>query len=115
GAKRELAERLLRARGLGAAEVILRQPARTRAPLSFGQRRLWFLDRWQPGSPAYNLDVALDLQGGLDVAALAWSLAEVTRRHEVLRTRYPAVGDEPVQVVDPPALALPIVDLSGLA
>jgi amino acid adenylation domain-containing protein len=115
GAKRELAERRLRARGLEVGEAIPRRPAGSRAALSSGQRRFWFLDRWQPGSPAYNLHVVLDLQGGLDVAALAWSLAEVSRRHQVLRTRYPAEGGEPAQRVDPVAPALPVVDLAGLA
>ncbi|HVR99227.1 MAG TPA: amino acid adenylation domain-containing protein [Thermoanaerobaculia bacterium] len=84
-------------------------------PLSFAQRRLWFLDRWQPGSPFYNIPVALRFNGPLDVAVLGRSLSEVARRHESLRTRFAEQGDEPVQVIDPPRpMVLPVADLSGL-
>ena len=54
--------------------------------LSFGQRRLWFLDRWSPGSTTYNEFVRLHLEGRLDVEALRESLATVVQRHAVLRT-----------------------------
>jgi amino acid adenylation domain-containing protein len=93
--------------------TIPRLPAGAPAPLSFGQRRLWFLDRWEPGSAAYNLPVVLDLEGDLDVPALARGLAEVARRHEVLRTRYPADGEEPRQEVTGQLPALPVIDLTG--
>jgi amino acid adenylation domain-containing protein len=89
-----------------------------RAPLSFAQQRLWFLDRLDPGSAAYNLPVAVRLRGALSPAALAGALAGLVRRHEVLRTTYLLEEEaaEPVQVV---ALAaepapLPLVDLAGL-
>jgi amino acid adenylation domain-containing protein len=85
-------------------------------PLSFPQARLWFLDRLEPGSPVYNLPVALRLTGPLDPAALERALDEVFRRHEVLRTTFAEGADgEPHQVVAPfrPA-GLPLADLSGL-
>ncbi|HEX2077116.1 MAG TPA: condensation domain-containing protein, partial [Longimicrobium sp.] len=83
-------------------------------PLSFAQERLWFLDQLQPGSAAYNLPYALRLTGALDVDALERTLAEVVRRHETLRTRFPGVDGVPSQVIDP-AGPVPIdrVDLSG--
>ena len=84
-------------------------------PLSFGQERLWFLDQMEPGSAFYNVPLALRLGGRLEVRALAWGVAEVVRRHEVLRTRYPAVDGRPRAVIDPPRPpSLPLVDLSGL-
>ncbi|HEX2079055.1 MAG TPA: amino acid adenylation domain-containing protein, partial [Longimicrobium sp.] len=70
-------------------------------PLSFAQQRLWFLDQLEPGGSAYNLGYALRLAGVLDVDALERSLAEIVRRHEVLRTRFPSVDGEAVQVIDP--------------
>ena len=84
-------------------------------PLSFGQERLWFLLRLDPGSPAYHLPHNLRLAGPLDAAALAAAFAAVVRRHEILRTRYAAVDGAPVQEIDPPGtFRLPLVDLSAL-
>jgi hypothetical protein len=84
-------------------------------PLSSSQHRLWFLDQLEQGNPAYNVYRAVRIRGALDRPALAWSLGEIVRRHEILRTTFPAEGGSPVQVVhgdhDVP---LPTVDLSGL-
>src|SRR5437762_3038221 len=55
-------------------------------PLSFGQQRLWFLDQFEPGNPVYNIPMAFDLRGELNIAALERSLSEIVYRHEVLRT-----------------------------
>jgi amino acid adenylation domain-containing protein len=90
-------------------------------PLSFSQERLWFLSQLDPQSPAYNMPAAVRLLGRLDVPALGRSFAEVLRRHEVLRTSFPAVQGRPVQRVAPPrsvadaAARLPVVDLGALA
>jgi hypothetical protein len=67
-------------------------------PLSFAQERLWFLDQLQPGNPAYNLFDGWRLRGSLDVDALVRAFHEVVRRHEVLRSNFPAVHEQPVQV-----------------
>ncbi|HEX4965506.1 MAG TPA: amino acid adenylation domain-containing protein [Thermoanaerobaculia bacterium] len=84
-------------------------------PLSYAQRRLWFLHRLEPASPAYNVPGALRLRGPLRPAALAAALAEVVQRHESLRTVFRDASPEPLQVVLAPApLALPWIDLSGL-
>jgi amino acid adenylation domain-containing protein len=88
-------------------------------PLSFAQRRLWFIDRWQPDSSFYNIPLALRLAGPLDARALARSLGEIVRRHETLRSRFAEIEDEPAVLVaappaDPAAFALPLVDLGGL-
>ena len=68
-------------------------------PLSFAQERLWFLDRLQPGSSAYNIPLPLRLEGPLDVDALALALDAVVDRHESLRTSFLEVHGEPAQVV----------------
>ncbi len=84
-------------------------------PLSFSQQRLWFLDRLEPGSAAYNLPDALRLRGRLDPALLARVLGEIVRRHEVLRTTFGLVAGRPVQTVSPPGpFPLPRIDLDDL-
>ncbi|HZF08613.1 MAG TPA: amino acid adenylation domain-containing protein [Thermoanaerobaculia bacterium] len=87
-------------------------------PLSFTQQRLWFLDRLEPGSSAYNMPAAVRLTGWLDPLALERACAEIERRHEVLRTVFrddSANPGRPRQVVRPPRAALlPTVDLGAL-
>jgi amino acid adenylation domain-containing protein len=83
-------------------------------PASFAQRRLWLLDRLQPGSRAYNMPGGWLFRGPLDVEALERALDELVRRHGSLRTRLEARGDDLVQVVLPHAPPpLERVDLSG--
>ena len=83
-------------------------------PLSFAQQRLWFIDQLEGGS-LYNMPIALRVEGELSVAVLARTLQEVVRRHEALRTVFPAAGGRARQVILPPAgLAVPLVDLTGL-
>jgi len=74
-------------------------------PLSFAQRRLWFMDRFGDGSPSYNVPIALRLNGMLDEFALQTALADVVGRHESLRTVFPEVDGVPRQVVLEPARA----------
>ena len=84
-------------------------------PLSFAQERLWFLEQLDPGSPVYNVPFGLDLDGPLDAAALGRALAEIVRRHEVLRTAFEPAEAGPVQRILPPdAFRLAFVDLSDL-
>src|SRR5438876_7200182 len=84
-------------------------------PLSFAQQRMRFLDQLEPGSPAYNVPVAVQLRGRLDVVALERSFAELGRRHESLRTTLVAVEGQPVQHIAPAhSVTLSLVDLSEL-
>ncbi len=81
------------------------QPQESETPLfgvnaSFGQRRLWFLDQWEPGSSVYNVPVATRLTGPLDLDALERSLGAVVARHESLRTRFALYEGQPMQVVE---------------
>ncbi|WP_189226194.1 non-ribosomal peptide synthase/polyketide synthase [Saccharothrix coeruleofusca] len=86
-----------------AGVVPVRRPAEV--PLSSGQRRLWFLHRFEEPNAVYNLPMALRVSGRLDVARLRQALAGVVARHEVLRTVYEEGTGQPVQVVLPDATA----------
>lgn len=81
-------------------------------PLSFAQKRLWFLEQLDPGTPAYNITMGVQLSGTLNVEALQQSLQEIVRRHDVLRATFKVVDGHPVQVVSPSVtLELPVFDL----
>ncbi|GAA1933563.1 non-ribosomal peptide synthetase [Nocardioides hwasunensis] len=84
-------------------------------PLSFAQRRLWFLNRMEPASAAYNIPAVLRLTGEIDTDALERAVHDVVARHETLRTTFPEVDGEPRQVIavaDEVDLTMTIDDLT---
>ncbi|WP_228000598.1 amino acid adenylation domain-containing protein [Nocardia australiensis] len=87
-----------------------------RIPLSLAQQRLWILNRFAEHAAAYNMPLAVELDGPLDVAALRAGLVDVIERHESLRTTFPDSPDGPCQVVHPAAdipLTLDPIDGDG--
>ncbi len=98
--------------GTSTLPTLLPRPPGSDAPLSFAQRRMWFLARFEPDAPNYTLATVLHLQGAIDEGLFAAAFAEVIRRHEALRTIFPVSGDAPVQRVLPEiALPLEVIDL----
>jgi amino acid adenylation domain-containing protein/non-ribosomal peptide synthase protein (TIGR01720 family) len=92
--------------------AIERADRNSELPLSFAQQRLWFMDKLEEVGAAYNLPGAIRLLGELNLSALERSLAEILRRHEVLRTVFVAEQGQPRQVILPEAsLNLTVVDL----
>ena len=84
-------------------------------PLSFAQKRLWFLDQLEPGSAAYNISSAFRHNGALDLVALNRAINVVVSRHEILRTSFSTADREPVQVIDETLICdLPFVDVRDL-
>ncbi|MCY1015548.1 non-ribosomal peptide synthetase [Pyxidicoccus sp. MSG2] len=93
---------------------LTRVPREGVLPLSFQQEQVWFLLQLAPDNLAYNAQMILRLRGALDVPVLERALAEIIRRHEGLRTTYPARDGHPVQEIHAPwEVRLPVVDLGG--
>ncbi|MFD6392902.1 amino acid adenylation domain-containing protein, partial [Nocardia sp. NPDC060259] len=78
-----------RLRGTGSGPALVAGTRPDPLPLSPAQQRMWFLNRFDPGSATDNIPMAVRLTGALDIAALQTALVDVLDRHEVLRTRYP--------------------------
>ena len=113
-----LAKRIEKARGQGLeerAEEIERVERTERMPLSFAQQRLWFLNQLEPNSSFYNCPGSIRLTGKLDAIAFDQTLNEIIRRHEILRTSFPMIDGQPVQLIAPAQhINLPVIDLSEL-
>ncbi len=100
--RRELLARLLRERA-------------GRARLSTSQEHLWVLHQLVPDSPVYNVPAVVRLAGALNAEVVERSLAEIVRRHEVLRTRFERHQGGPVPVVvEAPEVLLEREDLTAV-
>jgi amino acid adenylation domain-containing protein len=76
--------------------------------LSFGQQRLWFLDRLEPGGNAYHIPFELRLRGPLRIDALRLALNTIVERHTVLRATFPERDGRPVQLIGSAGVELPV-------
>ncbi|KMO93435.1 non-ribosomal peptide synthetase [Streptomyces roseus] len=81
-------------------------------PLSHAQQRLWFHARDGADGALYHIPVGLRLDGALDRPALRAALADVSGRHEALRTVFPEVAGRPHQRVLDPADAAPVLTVT---
>ena len=91
------------------------QPKVSIFPVSFSQRRLWFLSQLEPDSAAYNVANALRLSGPLDADALEQSIQGIINRHETLRTTFSIVEGQPHQIIARRGQAqLDLIDLRRL-
>ena len=98
-------------KGLPAIEPVDRQSP---LPLSFVQQQLWLLDQLDPGTPAYNMPIAVKIRGSLDQSRFEKALNQVISRHETLRSNFVAVDGMPQVVIHPQRpLSLTVEDLTA--
>ena len=109
-----LEERLLRGAAARAGAGSIARRGLSRAPLSFAQQRLWFLDQLDPGSSLYNVPEELSIRGPLDVAALEHALQAIVDRHEVLRTSFIEENGQVEARVEPAQIRLVVSDLQDV-
>lgn len=81
-------------------------------PLSHAQQRLWVIQQIESASAAYNFPLVMRLRGPLDVAAWRAALADVTGRHEALRTLFATREGQVFQRILPAAEARPVVEVA---
>jgi len=105
-AKRELLRRRLSASR--PAQSVPRRPEGSAPVLAPAQEPLWFMEHFAPGTATYTITLAVRLHGRIDPERLERALAELPRRHDSLRHRFPATGDgrPDVRLADGPAVPL---------
>lgn len=85
-------------------------------PLSYEQKRLWFIDQLAPRNPTYNLPVILKIQGQLHVEILNAALYEIISRHKILKTTFHHTNGTPFQKInDHVELCFSVDNLSELS
>ncbi|MEV7676575.1 amino acid adenylation domain-containing protein [Streptomyces sp. NPDC088752] len=100
--------------GRPARPPLTARPRPDALPLSYAQRRLWFLHRLDGPSATYNIPFAVRLDGALDADALRLALHDVVARHAPLRTVFPERGGHPVQHVLAPEDARPVLPVDSV-
>ncbi|HWR60357.1 MAG TPA: condensation domain-containing protein, partial [Clostridia bacterium] len=96
---RSLSE-LIEGKGTSSFTEIRQLPDLEYYKLSYGQKRLWVLNRLNPLSTAYNIQGSFMMNESVDPLTVEKVMNLLAERHEGLRTRFVLRDDEPVQIVD---------------
>ncbi|HEY9657256.1 MAG TPA: amino acid adenylation domain-containing protein, partial [Allocoleopsis sp.] len=95
--------------------AIISVPRDKAIPLSSSQYDMWYMEHHTVSGGDGNSPLALRLTGALSPVILEQSLNEIIRRHEVLRTTFPTVEDQPIQKISPSlTVPLQVIDLQNL-
>lgn len=98
------------------ARLVISKHESDESPLSYGQQALWFLHELLPDDISFNVAGAIRVRGELNVTALERAFAQLTERHESLRSTFHVVAGEPIQRVhDSMTGMFRVEDVSGLS
>ncbi|MFD2679427.1 amino acid adenylation domain-containing protein [Bacillus seohaeanensis] len=85
------------------------------APMSYSQKRLWFLQSYDVDLNAYNISFSFNMYGELNISKFEESLEVIIQRHEIFRTFFKQEGSDYKQVVYPlKKLNFELVELESL-
>jgi amino acid adenylation domain-containing protein/non-ribosomal peptide synthase protein (TIGR01720 family) len=113
--EQESLEKRMKGSPHGSSEGIPQRTPGKAVPLSSGQRRLWFLERYEPDNTAYNESFAIRLTGPLKIELLSRGLGRIVERHQILRTTFSSSNGTPFQVIhDSSDLTPSVFDVSTL-
>ncbi|MEU0398710.1 amino acid adenylation domain-containing protein [Streptomyces sp. NPDC006197] len=96
-----LAQRLAGRQDASDRGVIPARPRDETLPMSYGQRRLWFMEDFAPGGADFHMALPLRLSGVVDAEALRTAAGKLMARHEALHTTFDMVDGRGVQVLRP--------------
>jgi amino acid adenylation domain-containing protein len=116
--KRKLLEILLKEEGFQGTKIqpqaLPRETRPEHLPLSFAQKRLWFLDQLEADKAVYNIPFLYHLTGNLHKPALEAAFNEILRRHEVLHATFREIHGMPVQIIAPfTSFKIPEIDFTA--
>ncbi|SFB45422.1 non-ribosomal peptide synthetase [Clostridium frigidicarnis] len=116
--KKELFAEMLNEQGMSLLDLPIPsfwENSKNRFPLSFTQRRLWFIEQLEPNLPVYNCSVSIRLKGEIDFNSFERALNEIIDRHKILKANFIEIEGKPVQFIcEDYKLAVSVVDLSNL-
>lgn len=88
--KQELIKVLLKEQGIDINDKIILSQKRVSNifPMSYAQKRLWFLEKLEPESPLYIIPSGVKITGKVYSEYFVYAINEIVKRHEILRTRF---------------------------
>ena len=69
-------------------------------PLSFAQKRMWFVDKLSGNTPEYNMPIALKVVGNFELEIANQAIQSIVSKHEILRAQFVENRNGPLQVIN---------------
>ena len=82
------------------SNTIKKAPLDANIPLSYGQKRLWFLQQMYPNNAFYNISESFTFEGFLNINVLKQSFNAFFKKHHILKSYYDVEDDKPILKID---------------